>query len=529
MVTAQVGHPPSLLQTPFVNEPFIDFTRESNARQMKEAMQATRAQFGREYEMVIGGKRVRTAGKIKSVNPAHPLEVVGIHQEAAVEHVEAALAAAWSAFETWRTVPWEERVALILRVGQILRQRRFEFLAWVVCEAGKNWSEADGEVAEAIDFTEFYSREAMRLAQVQAPVQLPGERDQLVYIPLGAGAVIPPWNFPIAIMSGLVMASIVCGNTVIVKPSPDSPTIAAKFLEVLEEAGLPPGVVNLCPGGAEFGRALVEHPKLRFVGFTGSKAVGLDVHERAAKSRPGQIWIKRTILEMGGKDATIVEADADLDAAVEGVALAAFGYAGQKCSACSRAIVDEKVYDTFLEKLRARVERMPVGDPADNATVGPVINQRALDKALQYIDIGKSEGRLLCGGGRAAELGEGFYLQPTIFADVPPDARIAQEEIFAPVLAVIKSRGFEDALRIANGTEYGLTGAIYSSSPEKLERAKRDFHVGNLYINRKCTGAMCGPHPFGGFNMSGTDSKSGGPDYLLLFTQAKAIGEKITG
>jgi 1-pyrroline-5-carboxylate dehydrogenase len=516
MVTAQMGHPTSLLASSFANEPFLDFSREENARKMRDAIAQVRAQFGREYEMVIGGQRLRTAGKIRSINPAHPSEVVGVHQEAGPEHAEAAIAAAWQAFERWRLEPWNDRIATILRAGEILRRRKFEFLAWVVCEAGKNWAEADGEVAESIDFTEFYT-----------PVQLPGERDHLTYIPLGVGAVIPPWNFPLAIMGGLVMASIVCGNTVVLKPSPDSPTVAAKFLEVLEEAGVPPGVVNFCPGGAEFGTALVEHARLRYVGFTGSKAVGLQIHERAAKTQPEQIWIKRTILEMGGKDATIVEADADLDAAVEGVALAAFGYAGQKCSACSRAIVDEKVCDVFLERLRARVERMQLGDPAENRPVGPLINERAMNKAMEYIAIGKKEGRLLCGGERALDAGDGYYVQPTVIADVAPDARIAQEEVFGPLLAVIKSRGFEDALHIANGTEYGLTGAIYTSSAEKIERAKRDFHVGNLYINRKCTGALCGPHPFGGFNMSGTDSKSGGPDYLLLFTQAKSIGEKI--
>ncbi|HXZ26619.1 MAG TPA: aldehyde dehydrogenase family protein, partial [Terriglobales bacterium] len=373
-----------------------------------------------------------------------------------------------------------------------------------------------------------YSREALRLAKAEPPIQLPGERDLLWYVPLGVGAVIPPWNFPSAIMAGRTLASIVTGNTVILKPSSDSPTIAAKFFEVLEECGLPDGVVNFCPGaGASFGNSLVEHPQLRFIAFTGSREVGLDINQRAALHQKGQIWIKRVVLEMGGKDAIIVDADANLDAAVEGVAASAFGFQGQKCSACSRAIVDEKIYDVFLERLKQRVEKITVGDPTENPGMGPVVNEAAMKSILDYIEIGKKEGRLITGGARDGKAGDGFFLQPTVIADVPPKARLEQEEIFGPVLAVIKARNFEHALEIANDTEFGLTGAVYTSSREKIERAMRDFHTGNLYINRKCTGAMVGAHPFGGFNMSGTDSKAGGPDYLYLFTQAKSIGEKL--
>jgi 1-pyrroline-5-carboxylate dehydrogenase len=329
-------------------------------------------------------------------------------------------------------------------------------------------------------------------------------------------------------MAGMTMAAIVCGNTVVLKPSHDSPAIAAKFFEALQEAGMPDGVVNFCPGsGSSFGAGLVEHPQMRFVAFTGSKEVGLDINQRAATARPGQKWIKRTILEMGGKDSIIVDADANLDAAVEGVALSAFGFQGQKCSACSRAIVDEKIYDVFLERLKDRVNKIAVGDPTENKTMGPVINDKAMKSILDYIDVGKKEGRVLNGGGRATELGDGFFVQPTVIADVAPTARIAQEEIFGPVLAIIKARNFDHALEIANNTEFGLTGAVYSTSRDKLERARNEFHVGNLYFNRKCTGAMVGAHPFGGFNMSGTDSKAGGPDYLLLFTQAKSVAEKI--
>lgn len=324
------------------------------------------------------------------------------------------------------------------------------------------------------------------------------------------------------------MAAIVCGNTVVLKPSGDSPTIAAKFFEALQEAGMPDGVVNFCPGsGSGFGGSVVEHPQTRFIAFTGSKEVGLHINQVAAIPRPGQKWIKRTILEMGGKDSIIVDADANLDAAVEGVAVSAFGFQGQKCSACSRAIVEEKIYDVFLERLKERVSRIAVGDPAENISMGPVVNERAMKSILNYIETGKKEGRLLTGGGPAKEAGDGYYIQPTVFADIAPNARLAQEEIFGPVLAVIKARNFEDALQIANNTEFGLTGAVYSTSREKLERAREEFHAGNLYFNRKCTGAMVGAHPFGGFNMSGTDSKAGGPDYLLLFTQAKSVSEKL--
>jgi 1-pyrroline-5-carboxylate dehydrogenase len=513
---------------PFANELPVSFAgpeNASNARAMREAISRVRGELGREYDLVIGGRRERTAEKIVSLNPAHPSEVVGIHQKTDLAHVEPAMQAALTAFESWKNAPAEERAALIFRVAEILRKRKFEFNASLVLETGKNWDEAEADTCEAIDFCELYARTALHLAEAAPAVQLPGEQDLLRYIPLGVGAIIAPWNFPLAILCGMTVAAVVCGNTVVLKPSSDSPTIAAKLFEALEQAGLPSGVVNFCPGsGATFGHGIVEHPKTRFIAFTGSRDVGLDIHLRAAKAQPGQVWIKRTILEMGGKDSIIVDADADLDAAVEGVAVSAFGFQGQKCSACSRAIVEESVYPAFLQKLHDRVSRMRVGDPAENVYMGPVINEGALKSILSYIDIGKREGRLLIGGNRSP--GEGYFLEPTVIADVAPTARIAQEEIFGPVLAVIKASGFDDALAIANNTEYGLTGAVFTNSPEKIERAQRDFHVGNLYINRKCTGAMVGAHPFGGFNMSGTDSKAGGVDYLYLFTQAKSIGRK---
>ncbi len=529
MATVETSKPPICLPYgPFRNEPATDFTQPENARRMREALARVGAELGREYDMVIGDKLIKTREKIKSFNPVHPSQVVGVFQHAEAEHVAPAVQAALAAFESWRHTTVEERVTLLHNVAAILRQRKFEFCAWMVYEVGKNWVEADADLGETIDFAEFYAREAIRLSKAELPVQLTGERDTLMYIPLGVGAVIPPWNFPCAIMAGMTMASIVCGNTVILKPSSDSPAIAAKFFEVLQEAGMPDGVVNFCPGhGSEFGGGLVEHPQVRYIAFTGSKEVGLDINQRAAVPRPGQKWIKRTILEMGGKDSIIVDADANLDAAVEGVAVSAFGFQGQKCSACSRAIIDQKIYDVFLERLKDRVCKITIGDPAENKPMGPVINERAMKKILNYIEIGKKEGRLIIGGGPATEAGEGYYVQPTIFAYIAPNARLAQEEIFGPVLAVIKSRNFADALDIANNTEFGLTAAVYSTSREKLELARREFYVGNLYLNRKCTGAMVGAHPFGGFNMSGTDSKAGGPDYLLLFTQAKSVAEKL--
>jgi 1-pyrroline-5-carboxylate dehydrogenase len=519
---------PRTPQGGFANEPFVNFKSPENARAMQEALDLVGSQLGREYHLVIGGERLTTEGKIKSLNPAKPAQVVGIHQKAGAEHAELAMAAALKAFESWSRVSTDERVSLLLGAAEIIRTRKFEFCAWLTYEVGKNWAEADADVAETIDFLEFYAREALRLAAATTPIQYPGERNRLIYIPLGVGAVIPPWNFPFAIMAGMTAASIVTGNTVILKPSSDSPTIAAKFIEVLEEAGMPPGVVNFCPGsGATFGNAIVEHPKTRFIAFTGSKAVGLDIHERAARTKAGQIWIKRTILEMGGKDSILVCADADLDAAVDGVVASAFGFSGQKCSACSRAIVEAPIYDVFVERVRERVAQLKVGDPTGNANLGPVVNKAALDSMLEYIETGKKEGRLVAGGNAPKTAEGGYYLEPTVFADIAPDAVISQEEIFGPVLAIIKVNSFEEGLAVANNTEYGLTGAIYTSDRAALDVATQEFHVGNLYLNRKCTGAMVGAHPFGGFNMSGTDSKAGGPDYLYLFTQAKSVAEKL--
>ena len=511
---------------PFVNEPITDYRQPDNVRGMRQAIQQVRGQLGREYDLVIGGEPIRTADKIISVNPANPSEVIGIHQKAGLEHVEPAMQAALAAFEKWQYASVAERTGVLFRTAEILRRRKFEFNAWLVLEVGKNYDEAEADTAEAIDFLELYARQALVLDRAEPIVQLPGERDFLRYIALGVGAVISPWNFPNAIALGMTGASLVCGNTVILKPSSDSPTIAAKFFEALVEAGMPAGVVNFCPGsGATFGNGLVAHPKTRYIAFTGSRDVGLDIHSRAAQPQKGQLWIKRTVLEMGGKDTIVVDADADLNAAVEGVAAAAFGFQGQKCSACSRVVVHQDIYGEFLEKLKATTEKIAIGLPEDNVRMGPVINQGAMQSILNYIEIGKREGRLLTGGERAP--GDGYFIQPTVIADLDPMSRLSQEEVFGPVLAVVKARDFDDALEIANNTDYGLTGSVYTTSADKIEQAKREFHVGNLYINRKCTGAVVGAHPFGGFKMSGTDSKAGGTDYLYLFSQAKSIGQKL--
>lgn len=512
---------------PFQNEAYTDFTVPANRDAMLAALASVRSQFGCEYDILIGGEQFRTESKLVSVNPANPAETVGIHQKATRELAERAIETAFAYFGTWASTPVERRIELALNVARILRERRFEMNAWLVFEAGKTWNEAEPEVGEAIDFCEYYARLMMKHAQPPPTVQLPGEKGELVYLPLGVGVIIPPWNFPLAIMIGMTVAALVAGNTVVLKPSSETPTIGAKFAEILIEAGFPPQCFALVPGsGAVIGDLLVEHPKTRFISFTGSRDVGLRINELAAKHQKGQRWMKRVIAEMGGKDAILVDSEADFDAAVTGVTASAFGYQGQKCSACSRVIVDASLYDAFVAKLKEKAESLTIGSPDDPANyLGPVISESAQQSILSYIETGKQEGELVTGG--AAFGHAGYFLKPTIFAGIESKHRLFQEEIFGPVLAVTKARDFDHAMELVNDTEYGLTGAIYSRNPEKLERARREFFVGNLYLNRKCTGAMVGAHPFGGFNMSGTDSKAGGPDYLLQFLQPKSIAEKI--
>jgi 1-pyrroline-5-carboxylate dehydrogenase len=512
----------------FSNEPLTDFSKPENRKAMEAALKKAAAEFGHEYPMWIGGKKIITKEKRNSTNPSHPSQVIAVFQSATTEMANEAIEAAHKYFDTWKRVAAEERVQTLFRTAKILRERKFELAALVCYEVGKTWPEADADIAESIDFCEFYGREMLRLAEPQRLTPMRGERNYLVYIPLGVGVIIPPWNFPCAIMAGLVVASLVTGNTVVLKPATDSPAIAAIFVDILYEAGIPKEALTFITGaGNVVGDVLVQHPKTRYIGFTGSKEVGLRISELAGKAAPGQIWIKRTVLEMGGKDAIVVDDEADIDAAVEGTVQSAFGYQGQKCSACSRAIVAEKVYDAFVKKLVERTKKINVGPSEDPANyMGPVVSMAAMKTILDYIEIGKKEGKLLAGGERAS--GDGYFIQPTIFADVDPKARISQEEIFGPVLTVIKAKNFDHALEIANNTEFGLTGGLYSKNPTKIRKAEEIFHVGNLYINRKCTGAMVGAHPFGGFNMSGTDSKTGGKDYLLLFLQAKSVAEKVS-
>ncbi len=513
----------------FKNEPWSDFSTDGNRRAMEAALAHVRSQFGREFDLLVAGERVKSGQTFHSTNPSRPGEVVGVLQKATPELAAKAIESAHAYFKEWSLVPAGERAAMLVKLAGIIRDRKFEFDAWQVYEAGKTWIEADADVSEAIDFCEYYAREALRYDSPPPLPQLPGERDELRYIPLGVGVVIPPWNFPLAIMLGITTSALVAGNTVVLKPSSDTPVNAAVFLDALLEAGFPARCINFVPGsGGEIGDLLVEHPKTRFISFTGSKEVGLGIVEKAAKTQPGQIWIKRVVAEMGGKDPIVVDSECNLDDAVQGVLVSAFGFQGQKCSACSRAIVDEKVYEEFLQKLKAKTEAIQVG-PSDNPAnyMGPVINAKAKETILEYIEIGKGEGRLITGGEAVEAETGGFFIQPTIIADVDARARIFQEEIFGPVLAVAKARDFDHAMELANDTEYGLTGSVYTNNREKIDRASREFHVGNLYFNRKSTGAMVASHPFGGFNMSGTDSKAGGPDYLLQFLQAKSIGETL--
>ncbi|HYH85565.1 MAG TPA: L-glutamate gamma-semialdehyde dehydrogenase [Pyrinomonadaceae bacterium] len=512
----------------FRNEPFTDFSKEENARAMREAIAQVRSELGRDYPLVVGGERIETGDFLESYNPAKKTEVVGRFHKASEEIARRAVETASETFKTWRNAPAEERAELLFRVATLLRERKHYFSAWMIHEVAKSWPEADGDTAEAIDFCDFYAREMLRYAGEQPLVHIEGERNRLEYIPLGVGVVIPPWNFPLAIMAGMTVASVVTGNTVVLKPSSDAPTIAYKFFELLEEAGLPPGVVNFMTGsGGEVGDVVVDHPLTRYVAFTGSKEIGLRINERAAKVHDGQIWIKRVVAEMGGKDAIIVDSDTDVAEAAAGVVASAFGFQGQKCSACSRAIIVADVYDETIERIVAGAEKLKVGDPTEQATsMSAVVNLKAFKTINEYIEKGKADGgRIVAGGGSDGE--QGFFIEPTVIADVKAGDRVEQEEIFGPVLACIKARDFDEALQIANDTEYGLTGAVYTNDPEKLERARREFHVGNLYLNRKCTGALVGVHPFGGFNMSGTDSKAGGRDYLGLFMQAKVVAEKI--
>ncbi len=511
---------------PFHNEPFTDFSRPAQAEAFRAALARVRSQLGRSYPNAAGTRRFQLPATQSSTNPARPSEVIGVFPASGAAQADEALAAAEAAFPAWSARPWEERAAVLLRLASLLRRQKHDWSAWLVLEVGKTWAEADGDTAEAIDFCEWYAREALRYARGVDVVQT-GDHNECFYVPLGPGVAIAPWNFPLAILCGMTVSALVTGNTVVMKPAEESPTVAWKLYEALLECGVPAGAVNLLTGpGEEVGARLVQSPVTRFVSFTGSKAVGLWITQAAAVVHPGQRWIKRVITELGGKDATVVDASADLEAAAAGVVAAAYGFSGQKCSACSRVIVHEAVYERFLPMVAEKARALVVGDPEDPRTqVGPVISHESHARIVAALGATAAEGRRLLGGGAVAR--DGWFVQPTVVADVAPASRLAQEELFGPVLAVLEARDWEHALAIANDTDYGLTGAVYSQDEAHLEDARKRFHVGNLYLNRKCTGALVGAQPFGGFRLSGTCSKAGGRDYLGLFLQQKSVARKV--
>jgi 1-pyrroline-5-carboxylate dehydrogenase len=509
----------------FKNEPLLDYADPRQQEHIRAAITEVRRELGATYPLVVGAETVMHDRVFASTNPADRSEVIGRHVIAEPADVDASLATATRAFATWSLTSAETRAGVLFRAADLIRARRFRLAALLMLEVGKTWDEADGEVAEAVDLVEWYGRQMLDLDPPRRLTPIEGENTEFFYVPLGAGVVISPWNFPLALTIGMLSAAVVAGNTAVVKPSSNSPTTVAWLVALLGEAGLPAGVVSYLTGpGSDLGNRLVDDPRVRFVAFTGSRDVGVEIFERAAKTRPGQRWLKRVQLEMGGKNAVVVDETADLDRAAEAIVISAFGFQGQKCSAGSRAVIVSSVYDELLPKIVQRARSLVVGDPTEaSVDVGPIIDEAAWKKVMKYIEVGKSEGRLVAGGSSPKD----GFVAPTVFADVKPDARIAQEEIFGPVLALIRARDFNDALEIANGTEYGLTGSVFSSDPNRIREARRAFHVGNLYVNRKTTGAFMGVHPFGGFNMSGTDSKAGGPDYLLFFLQGKSIGERL--
>ncbi len=507
---------------------YKDFTNPEVVANQKAALHKIRAQFGKEYDLYLNGEWVKGEnGTFTSINPSNIKEVIGTFQMASAHQAKQALADSWEAFKTWRYVPAEERAEYLYRMVEVIQERRDEINAWMISESGKNYLESDADLAEGIDFLNYYANEAIRLDKGMEVIDTWGDINRTIYIPLGAGVSISPWNFPFAICLGMAFAPIVAGNTVVAKPAPDTPMMGYLIAKLAEDVGLPKGVFNFITGdNMDVGETLTTDASTRFITFTGSKGVGLHISEIAGKVQPKQKFLKRLVCELGGKNAIIVDKDADLEAAATGIVQGAFGFQGQKCSACSRAIVLEDVYEEMLAKVVAKTKALRIGDAKDNFAVTPVVNQKAVDKIMYYINLGKQEATLIQGGKLAKTENEGFYIEPTIFRDVEPNARIAQEEIFGPVVAFIKAKDIDHALAIANDTDFGLTGGFFSNNPATLEKAYREHHVGNLYINRKNTGALVGGQPFGGFNMSGTDGKAGGKDYLLYFLQAKSMTER---
>jgi RHH-type transcriptional regulator, proline utilization regulon repressor / proline dehydrogenase / delta 1-pyrroline-5-carboxylate dehydrogenase len=510
----------------FENEPHTDFSRSENRDRMKQALDEVREQFGQECPLIIDGKAAGTRAHLVSRNPSHKSQVVGNAASASADHAVQAVEAARRAWSQWRKVPETHRAEYLELMAAEMSNRRFELAAWMVHECGKPWQDADADVAEAIDFCRYYAASIRELSAV-LECNYPGEENSFFYRPRGVAVVIAPWNFPLAILTGMTAAALVAGNTVVMKPAEQSPVIASKLMEIGRDAGLPSGVLNYLPGaGEEIGPVLVEHPEVDLVAFTGSRAVGLDIYARAARTSPQQRSVKHVLAEMGGKNGIIIDNDADLDDAVQGVIHSAFGYAGQKCSACSRAIVLSEVYDTFLERLAAACESLHVG-PAEDPGIdfGPVIDEEAYARIRDFIAIGRDECTPLVTSDLSGMADEGFYIGPHVFADVEPDSRLAREEIFGPVLSVLKVRTLDQAFQIANGTDYALTAGIYSRSPKNLKRARQELLAGNVYLNRGITGALVQRHPFGGFRMSGIGTKAGGPDYLLQFLLPVSVTE----
>ncbi|MBA2666197.1 MAG: L-glutamate gamma-semialdehyde dehydrogenase [Trueperaceae bacterium] len=513
---------------PYRNEPFTDFADPAAAAAYRDALEEVRGRLGRRWPLVIGGERVETGRWLQSFDPCDPTVVVGEVAMAGPDEIERAMTAATAAYTTWSRWPMLSRARALVRLAAIMRRRKLEFCAWETFEAAKNWREADADVAEAIDFLEYYARESLALAAPLRTHAWPGEENITTLQPLGVGVVIPPWNFLLAILVGTVAAPLVVGNTIVVKPSPATPVIAGLFMECVEEAGLPAGVINLLTGADEdLGDALVDDPRTRFINFTGSIPTGTRIHERAAKIQPGQRFVKRTMLEMGGKDALIVDETADLELAAESVVGSAFSFNGQKCSALSRLIVVDDVHDDLMERVLTRARTLTIGRATENADVTAVITERQFDRIGAYLEAAPSQGRVVLGGSPAKGAGAGWFIEPTIVDDVPADAPIACEEVFGPVLAVIRARDFEHAVEIFNSVDYGLTGGLISRSRDRIERARTELQAGNLYVNRKITGALVGVQPFGGFKLSGTNSKAGGPDYLRLFMEAKTVTERF--
>ena len=515
------------MKAEFSNEPPIDFALQENREQMAAALDSARQNLGREFALVINNNHVATDDKIISLNPSQKEEVVGKVSVATEDHIDQAVDAAKSAFHLWAATPVEARANFLRQAAQQMRDRFFELSAVIVLECGKPWREATNDVCEAIDFLDFYGDRAVELDQVDG-ADVPGEENRFEYLPRGVVGVIAPWNFPLAILTGMTAAALATGNTVVLKPAEQSSVIGGFLMEILQAVELPPGVANFTPGyGESAGARLVEHPDVGLIVFTGSRQVGLAINAKAAEvSASGAPMVKRVIAEMGGKNSIIVDTDADLDEAVLGTVYSAFGFQGQKCSACSRVIVVENVHDVFVERLKESIKSLVIG-PADNPAtiIGPVIDEEAQTKILSYIDIGRKEATEVVSHDVSELARQGYFVPPTAFADVKPDSRIAQEEIFGPALAIIKVKDLDEAIQVANSTEYGLTGGIFSRSPEVLDRIRRELMVGNIYLNRGITGALVGRQPFGGFKMSGIGSKAGGRDYLLQFVLPRTITE----